>query len=65
MKEWRINKELECPECGDCMEVYTDKQDNELKKYPYDGDKCKCCDPNCDFESTVMITGYGQLRATQ
>ncbi len=53
-KRWVMyesSNRLDCPSCGDELEVYTNLSDKEIKEGFYlDGDSVRCVDQRCDLK---------------
>lgn len=52
-RKWIDWKNDDCPNCGGCVEVYTDAKQDNLFPSAYDGDPAKCLE--CKWEGCVEV----------
>lgn len=55
VKEWKIFAAESCPNCGDDLEVLSDKEnDTEFEQFYADGEEVRCC-AECGFKSSISV----------
>ena len=55
MRTWKITDvDEECPECGNCLEIYTDQDEG-----CGDDEQVRCVDVDCQYEGMIYVTEDG------